>query len=140
MLIDEARAALELRGALAIEHVFSADLAATDSRLGQQHKQIMAIAAKQVMTEQALVEARETIAAQRVALDVGAVQLAAAQKGRASVQRELVEERARSKRAQLGQQEKARRRWLDVMCRWVDRWRQTCRWIETDRQTGEMDT
>ena len=104
----EACAARELRGAWSSFELLAAELTAADLNLGQQHEQIVATTAEQAMTVQALEEARAEIIAQQAALEAGAAQLAKAQQGRAVLQRELIEERGRSKRALLRGEEKAR--------------------------------
>ena len=118
--VAEARAAVETLRAWRSFELLASELTAADLDLGQKHETIVATTAEQAMTEQALEDARAEISSQRAALDAGAEQLAVAQQGRAALQRELVEERARSKRALLGRQEKARRRCVHVyMYVWV---------------------
>lgn len=104
----ETCAAMELRGAWRSFELLAAELTTADHDLGQQHEQIVATTAEQAMTVQALEEARAEIIAQQAALEAGAAQLAKAQQGRAVLQRELIEERGRSKRALLRGEEKAR--------------------------------
>ena len=98
-----------LRGAWRSFSLLAAELTTADLDLRQQHEQIVALAAELAMTGQALELARAEIVAQQAALDAGAVQLAKAEKGRAVLQRELIDERGRSKRALLRGEEKARR-------------------------------
>ena len=124
----EACAAVELRGAWSSFELLAAELTAADLNLGKQHEQIVATTAEQATTEQVLEEARAEIVAQQAALDAGAAQLAKAQQGRAVLQRELIEERGRSKRALLRGEEKARCSadsqmdvWIELVS-WADRW------------------
>ena len=105
----EASAAMELRGAWRSFALLAAELTTADLDLRQQHEQIVALTAELAMTGQALELARAEIVAQQAALDAGAAQLAKAEKGRAVLQRELIDERGRSKRALLRGEEKARR-------------------------------
>ena len=117
----EASAAMELRGAWRSFELLAAELTTADLDLGQQHEQIVAITAEQAKTEQALEEACAEIVAQQAALDAGAAQLAKAQQGRDVLQRELIEERGRSKRALLRGEEKARCGVDSQMNSWADR-------------------
>ena len=114
----EASAAMELRGALQSFALLAAELTTADLDLRQQHEQIVALTAELAMTGQALELARAEIVAQQAALDAGAVQLAKAENGRAVLQRELIDERGRSKRALLRGEEKARRPLLHGIGSW----------------------
>ena len=105
---EAAAAAAELRVAHGVEKVLTTALAASDSQLRERDEQQLVQATEQARSEEALEEAQGIIETQQAALAAAAAEVAALQQAHGRLQRELMEERGRTKRAALGRQEKER--------------------------------